>query len=165
MFLGTVVAVILGTSWAIHAPNEKNIMSSPCLQERKIVRIILFANGGAAPLPTPLLLQKHFLLAIQNIMSSPCLKYADHVACKRGRAAPSNPPVPAIRRQHHVITMFAGKESCADHFCLQMGGGCTPSNPPKPPPPCFTAIHVCHKKEASCHHHVCGAGKLCRSFC
>ena len=65
-------------------------MSSPCLQEGNVVRMIMFANGGAAP-PQPVL----------------------------------KPSMSAIKRKHHVITMFAMRESCAKHFG-QMGSCASP---------------------------------------
>ena len=59
-------------------------MSSPCLQEGNVVRMLMFANGGGCAPPNP--------------------------------PAVLKPSMSAIKRKHHVITMFAMRESCAKHF-------------------------------------------------
>ena len=43
--------------------------------------------------------------------------------------------------QHHVITMFAGKENYADHFVCEWGEGCAPPTTPR----CFKTIHASSK--------------------
>ena len=55
--------------------------------------------------------------------------------------------------------MFAGQESCADHYVCKRGGAAPP-----PTPRCFKAIHASNKEKTSCHHHVCRKGGLCGSL-
>ena len=76
-----------------------------------------------------------------------------------GSCAPSNPPPSAffkpstlaIRKKHHIITMFALGE-----------GRCVPN------PTTFFFVSssmLAIKKKASCRHHVCNEGRLCGSSC
>ena len=103
------------------------IMSSPYLQERKVVRIILFANEGGRDTPKP----------------SAAFK-AIHVCNKKEASC-----------HHHVCS--EGK--LCRSFCLQMGGLRPQSRR------CFQAAHVCKNKEISCHLQVCSDGRLCGLFC
>ena len=114
------------------------LSSHPCLRNKYFItmfaaaRIILFANGGAAPPTTPC-----FLKAIHvygKIMSSPCLpqgKVVRIILFANGGGAGCAPlnPTPSLKpsvsttkdQTNHVITMFAAKGVCKS-FCLQKGG-------------------------------------------
>ena len=93
-----------------------------------------------------------------------------------------SPTLCAFVKAVHVC----GNKACPQHVCsrgrlwgsfrLQKGGA--PPNPPaflfKPSMRqyshvntigLFKAIHACNKQQASCHHHVCSKGRLCRSCC
>ena len=66
-------------------------------------------------------------------------------------AAAALPQPPAVesnpwfdkQEKHHVITMFAITESCADHFVWKWGGGGLHS---PQPPHCFQAIRAYKEK-------------------
>ena len=176
--------------WGHPRSQKKSIKSSPCLQERKIVRNMLFANGGGCAPPNPPAALEPFLLAIKKHHVITVFKVretrADHDVCKWGELRPptprclkviracnkaaaschhhvcrkgklcgsfclqvgaglhpppspqTSPPPPAvlmpstiaIKRKHHVVTMFAVRESCAGHFVSKWGGVAPPPIPP-----------------------------------
>ena len=71
------------------------------------------------------------------------------LCANEGGCAPPNPvvlkpPMLPIKRKHHVITMFAGRECCADDNVCKWGG----LRPPQPPRcfflPSMTAIKRKH---------------------
>ena len=124
-------------------------------------RSLCLHMGGLRPPPTRCFKAIH----ASNKEETSC----HHHVCRKGKLCRSlclhmgglRPPQPAvlkpsmlpIKKKHHVITMFAGKESCADHYVCTWGG-CAP------PTRCFKAIHASNKEETSCHHHVCRKGSL-----
>ena len=85
------------------------------------------------------------------------IMFAHWGGCRPPQPAVLKPSMLPIKKKHHVITMFAVKESCADHYVCTWGG-CAP------PTRCFKAIHASNKEEISCHHHVCRKGSLCGSL-
>ena len=74
-------------------PEKRNIMSVPCLQQVRAMRIVLSANPAV------------FMILMPSMLPA--------------------------KKQHHIITMFAVSEICADHFVFRWGRAAHP--PPKPP--------------------------------
>ena len=133
--------------------NRGKLRGSFCLQKR-----------GAAPPPTPPLFQGH--------------------GCLQKKPGSSPASMLAPKTKHQVVAMWIihactrGKQRGS--FCLQMGGGLRPPNPPR----FLKAMDVCKKKQESGHRHdrclhqktsirssTCGSfmfctrGKLRGSFC
>ena len=102
-----------------------------------------------------------------SIMSSPCLLLGKVarilVFANGGGCAPPRfcHPIHACnKKKHHVITLCAVREGCADHCVFANGGGCAPPNPPAFFKPSTRAIK--HK------HHVIAVfavGKGCEDPC
>ena len=128
-----------------------------CLQEKKVVRFILFAKGGVcAPPQPPGVLQPSMLPIRTSCLHHVCRKVVRIMLF-------ANRGVPCC-----FTTIRASNKTIMSSPCLQEGevvriilfangGGCPPQ-----PPRCFKTIHARNKKVASCHHHVCSEGKLCR---
>ena len=98
---------------------------------KRVLRIVLFANGGGCAPPNPPFLKSvHACRA--NTMSLLCSQqkegYADH---SNGPVhAPRNPArsIHAGLTEHHVITMFAMKGGLFRSCCLQTGGCAPPTS-------------------------------------
>ena len=114
----------------IHASNKKRHVITMLAGKGKLCGAFCLQMEGLRPPPNPPAVLKLSMLPIKSIMSSTCLQFAgkqscaDHFVCKCGGCAPPNPPVvlkpPMLAKQmkHHVITMFAVRGGCADHFVI-----------------------------------------------
>ena len=92
---------------------------------------------------------------------------ANEGGCAPGTALVFKPSMLPIKKKHHVITMFAGKESCADHYVCKRGEGgrCAPRNPPAALKASMLPIKKKHHvitmfagKEACVDHYICKWG-------
>ena len=129
----------------------KSIMSLLFAQRQchAITQINLFANGAAAPPPTPPLLslvhahrkKKHVIITFAAREG-----FVDHVVFEWGGCM----PLKAAKASCHCYV--CGEKGFCGSFCLQMGGGgCTL---PNPPPPLFFNSS-CAPQRTACHHYVC----------